>query len=669
MNGIDEPTCKQETVYDTGGVTLTVNGVTSATTSYGATSTPNTIASGLAAGIASGSPVSISAQNDTIQLTSTTTGSGTNYSYSLSFSSTDGFSPSSFSASPSSGALTGGADAQTQTTGTPVYYYDLAYDPDSNVVGYGDQIMGTWAFTYDTLNRLATATQGAAPTPPAGLTNVAQSYFPNYCWSYDQWGNRTQQYGSSTSVPSGSGGATICDSQQPSFSYNTKNQIISSPTGAPQYDAAGDITTGTSDNSYLYDAEGRICSVNKAGVMTGYVYDASGNRVAKGPITMSTSCDPTTNGFEGSGQESDYIQNQSGQTVTKTTMGSNGAMQWDYTNVYADGQLFATYDSSLEGNAGLYFLLNDWLGTRRETTNDAGVVEQICASLPYGDGTNCSQAANVPNEQHFTGKTHDSESGLDYFGARYYASNDARFMSPDSGASPILGVPLPYAYLRNPQSLNLYSYVLNNPLGGVDPDGHDCVVQTITGDNTERVTDYSGTCSGITVGDGQSKTYVAGKVDFGTIRSDGSGGITFSYTPYNQSDSSGTADLNGAPFPNRPALDPNFGNNASAEGYFRPASQVVDTAGAVEGIALGAVSLPEDAVAGLLRAPESAGLAGQKIVAYLESRGIPAFSALRIATKLVIKYPKIRMGIHATRFYLHKINQMVTSYEDSHQGQ
>ncbi|MGD0446624.1 MAG: RHS repeat-associated core domain-containing protein, partial [Edaphobacter sp.] len=46
-----------------------------------------------------------------------------------------------------------------------------------------------------------------------------------------------------------------------------------------------------------------------------------------------------------------------------------------------------------------------------------------------------------------------------------------RFMSPDWSAQ---AEPVPYAKLGNPQSLNLYSYVLNNPLSNVDPDGHDC---------------------------------------------------------------------------------------------------------------------------------------------------------------------------------------------------
>jgi hypothetical protein len=218
--------------------------------------------------------------------------------------------------------------------------------------------------------------------------------------------------------------------------------------------------------------------------------------------------------------------------------------------------------------------------------------------------------------------------------------------------------------------LNLYSYVLDNPLGGVDPDGHDCVVQTVTSDNAESVTDYSGTCNGITVGDGQSKTYVAGTVDFGTVKSDGSGGITFSYQPYNQADSTSAADLNGAPFPNNPALDMNFGNNASAEGYFGPASQWVDTAGAVEGIALGAVSLPEDAVAIAGRAlsgtPEFSAALSIRLATYLESRGIPAFRATRMADKLLKNGGNILHGIKAGRLLIHKLNQMVKNYQDSH---
>jgi RHS repeat-associated protein len=71
----------------------------------------------------------------------------------------------------------------------------------------------------------------------------------------------------------------------------------------------------------------------------------------------------------------------------------------------------------------------------------------------------------------FTGKERDSESGLDNFGARYDSSSFGRFMSPDWAAGKPSAVP--YAEWADPQSLNLYSYVRNNPLERIDADGHD----------------------------------------------------------------------------------------------------------------------------------------------------------------------------------------------------
>jgi RHS repeat-associated protein len=68
----------------------------------------------------------------------------------------------------------------------------------------------------------------------------------------------------------------------------------------------------------------------------------------------------------------------------------------------------------------------------------------------------------------FTGKERDTESGNDYFEARYYASSTGRMISPDPSG-------LYYADPSNPQSLNLYSYVLNNPLTYTDPSGEECV--------------------------------------------------------------------------------------------------------------------------------------------------------------------------------------------------
>jgi RHS repeat-associated protein len=68
-----------------------------------------------------------------------------------------------------------------------------------------------------------------------------------------------------------------------------------------------------------------------------------------------------------------------------------------------------------------------------------------------------------------TGKERDAESGLDMFGARYYGSSLGRFMTPDWAAGPN---PVPYATFGDPQTLNLYGYVRNNPLSRTDPNGH-----------------------------------------------------------------------------------------------------------------------------------------------------------------------------------------------------
>jgi len=86
---------------------------------------------------------------------------------------------------------------------------------------------------------------------------------------------------------------------------------------------------------------------------------------------------------------------------------------------------------------------------------------------------------NVPDNHLFTGKERDSESGNDYFGARYYASSMGRFMSPDWSAKE---EPVPYATMDDPQSLNLCAYVRNNPLARTDPDGHCCLEYAAEGE-------------------------------------------------------------------------------------------------------------------------------------------------------------------------------------------
>jgi RHS repeat-associated protein len=347
-------------------------------------------------------------------------------------------------------------ESQTLTAGT-VYSYSANYDGVGNVTSYNDSVMGAWTnIAYDSLNRLVsdTATSGAYNTQYG-------------CWTYDSFGNRTSEAMSTTP----------CGNNPPLMSWATYNvsntnrmdtDSTSTLYGAtPGYDPTGNLKSD-GGNTYLYDAEDRICAVQSTPVagftlMTGYLYDADGNRVAKGTLT-NWSCDPGTSGFQ---LTESYVLGQAGEQLT-TLDGNNN---WQRTNVYGGGKLLATYDRN-----GLHFHLADPLGSRRLQTSAAGQPELDCQSLPFGDQQYCFPDPNSPataddaTPLHFTGKERDTESGNDYFGARYYASSMGRFMSPDWSAKM---EPVPYAKLDNPQTLNLYAYVGNNPLRFVDADGHE----------------------------------------------------------------------------------------------------------------------------------------------------------------------------------------------------
>jgi RHS repeat-associated protein len=99
---------------------------------------------------------------------------------------------------------------------------------------------------------------------------------------------------------------------------------------------------------------------------------------------------------------------------------------------------------------------------------------------------------NDSNDYKFTGKKRDTETGLDYFGARYYSNGLGRWISADWSATPI---PVPYADFGDPQSLNLYGFVGGNPSSKTDSDGH-CTV----GNETQKETHNWFWCLGHALG-------------------------------------------------------------------------------------------------------------------------------------------------------------------------
>jgi RHS repeat-associated protein len=106
------------------------------------------------------------------------------------------------------------------------------------------------------------------------------------------------------------------------------------------------------------------------------------------------------------------------------------------------------------------YSLSDHLGTAQMTFSGGGWPVWKGEFSPFGQELDTQFN---PDNYKFTGKERDSESGLDYFGARYYGSNIGRWMSPDPSN---FGVDI---YL--PQTWNRYSYSINNPLSIVDRNG------------------------------------------------------------------------------------------------------------------------------------------------------------------------------------------------------
>jgi len=144
--------------------------------------------------------------------------------------------------------------------------------------------------------------------------------------------------------------------------------------------------------------------------------------------------------------------------------------------------------------SNVHWLVTDQLGTPRMIVDQSGSLANVSHHdyLPFGEelfagtGGRTTGLGYSPSDavrQKFTSKERDIETGLDYFGARYYSSTQGRFTSPDEftgGPDELYSFvddgsanPTFYADLRKPQSLNKYQYSYNNPLRYVDPDGHD----------------------------------------------------------------------------------------------------------------------------------------------------------------------------------------------------
>ncbi len=290
------------------------------------------------------------------------------------------------------------------------------------------------AFNYDPLNRISQAN-----TTTTGTNCWGEVY------TIDAWGNLTNISGVST--------MTNCLTENQNVPVSSNNRI----TGWC-YDGAGNLldmgSCAPAVHSFVYDAEGQLQSppvANGIGALPWtYFYDGDGNRVQK------CGANPCT----GSQAGTLYWRGATGEVLAES--GRTGNMLEEY--IYFGGQRIARRDA---GTGNVHYYFSDHLGSASVIADSNGNVQQQMDFYPYG-GIGYTSGVD-PNHYKFTGKERDTESGVDYFGARYYGSILGRFMTPDWAVKPTA---VPYANFGNPQSLNLYSYVQNNPTTLGDPDGH-----------------------------------------------------------------------------------------------------------------------------------------------------------------------------------------------------
>jgi RHS repeat-associated protein len=192
----------------------------------------------------------------------------------------------------------------------------------------------------------------------------------------------------------------------------------------------GSSTTAT----YSYDAENRLTSVSGAAAAT-FVYDGDGNRV-KATFGATTTVYPSTVLRAGVGA----IYETSGSTVLKY--------------YYAGGVRIA-----MRTGGQIYYLLSDHLGSTNVTANSSGAQISKLLYKPWGETRFTS--GTTPTTWRFTGQREDATIGLYFYNARYLDPQLGRFTQPDTI------VPEP----GNPQALNRYAYVLNNPVRYTDPTG------------------------------------------------------------------------------------------------------------------------------------------------------------------------------------------------------
>ena len=255
------------------------------------------------------------------------------------------------------------------------------------------------------------------------------------------------------------------------FAYDSNHRLMSA-TGvygrrAYQYDAVGNVLA-FAGRSYVYGVGNRLSSDG----LWDYTFDANGNVTVRtsGDVEEAFSYDAGNRlvVYSGAGATEKYAYDEGETRIKKTSGGTTTYyVSADYEEVWQGDQRIEVAKHYRSGDQkvatrdqdGLKYLYPDHLGSSSRMADAEGNQIKALWYMPYGG--DAKEAGDAKARYRYTGKEKD-DSGLYYYGARYYDDQLGRFLAADSL--------LPDVY--DPQQLNRFAYVRNNPIILVDPDGH-----------------------------------------------------------------------------------------------------------------------------------------------------------------------------------------------------
>ncbi len=369
------------------------------------------------------------------------------------------------------------------------YYIRNTYDALGRITGirYPDN---EWVnYTYDTAGNISGVTGYATFLNYNALGQPGEIHFGNNVVSafsyYDETDSRLRDI--STGLPGQdslqhysyvydlSGNLTsisdhIDSNRNQTFTYDLLNRLTraESPSYTPidfTYSKTGNILTNSRVGTYSYNPLPHPRAVKTAGSNT-YTYDANGNMITRNGSTIAYDYDNRPSSITTGSVTTSFVYDYKGARVKKTTDSPQS------TTVYI-GNLYECKDGvctkhifaggrriASKSGTNTWYYHSDHLGGLNVVTDSSGTPVQNAAYYPFGETRSSSGSINLPYK--FTGQENDPESGLYYYGARYYDPVIGRFISPDS----IVQAP------GDPQTLNRYAYCRNNPLIYTDPTGH-----------------------------------------------------------------------------------------------------------------------------------------------------------------------------------------------------